>query len=87
MLALKRQPEGPPAQIGRYVQDEALHVGQFNIANIPKNIYIFNNNNNNNNNISNTNNTYILHDYLKIFVFTFFKDFFFWPLLDGDSVD
>lgn len=35
MLPLKWQPERSPAQIGRYVQNEALHVGQFNIAYIP----------------------------------------------------
>lgn len=35
VLAFERQPERPPAQVGRHVQNEARHVGQLDAAYIP----------------------------------------------------
>lgn len=35
MLAFERQPERPPAQVGRHIQNETGHVGQLDAANIP----------------------------------------------------
>lgn len=36
VLAFERQSEGPPAQVGRHVQNETSHVGELDVADVPE---------------------------------------------------